>query len=58
MEWFKVAASKIRFFLLDQNQKKKKQHKVNGCIIIVERDKWIDEALEECMDTIESGTIY
>jgi hypothetical protein len=35
---------------------KQKQHKVNKCITIIKRGKWIDEALlKEAMDEIESG---
>jgi hypothetical protein len=35
---------------------KQKQRKVNKCITIIKKGKWIDEALlKEAMDTIESG---
>jgi hypothetical protein len=42
-------------FAQDKDVPKQKQCKVNKCIIIIWKGKWIDEALKEAMDAIESG---
>ncbi len=34
---------------------KQKQCKVNKCITIIKRGKWIDETLKKAMDVIKSG---